>query len=63
MKVKDLVNKCGLSETKFEFHEGSKVICKTDMKNLYEHQDGEIMIRTIGSYRVKNELLEVYLKY
>lgn len=63
MKVKDLVNKCGLSETKFEFYESGKVICKTDMKNLFEHQEGDIMSRTVNTYRVRNELLEVYLKY
>lgn len=57
-----MVNKCGLSNTTFEFYESSKLICRSDMKNLFEHQEGEIMKRTLGTYRVKNELLEVYLK-
>lgn len=63
MKVNELVSKCGLANTQFNFHEGSKCICKADARTLIDNPKGEINTRTVNTYRVRDGFMEVYLKF
>lgn len=64
MKVRDLTNKCGLVGTEFRFCEGIKSICNATAADLRdEDKYGELMNRTVNTFRVENNSLRVFLKF
>lgn len=60
MKVKDLVNKCGLAATYFHFYECGRLEWKVEAGKI--KVDLPVMERTVNTFRVKDSYLEIYLK-
>lgn len=61
MKVKDLIQKCGLASTNFTFTESNSVVGGGTSKDITEGHS--LWNRNILTYRVGNGSMRVFLKY